>query len=170
MCLGSSRLFGKGSSNRVLFPLQLMTLRSYMTNHTIMVASWNKLRFIRSLRLRPKRRLWLKNLSLHFLIFLCGGMYTDLPLEVKHTLDTKSGTTTWLQHILSSLLAIGLAIKHLACIFRDSFPHFSSSTSLLDKISLASKSTFKHSSSFSFLREFSASFLYFSINLWILWV
>ena len=35
----STRLFGKGSSNMVLFPLQLMTLRSYMTNHTIMVAS-----------------------------------------------------------------------------------------------------------------------------------
>ena len=31
----STRLFGKGSSNMVLFPLQLMTLRSYMTNYTI---------------------------------------------------------------------------------------------------------------------------------------
>ena len=53
----STRLFGKGSSNMVLFPLQLMTLRSYMTNHTTMVASWNKLRSIQSLRLRPKRGL-----------------------------------------------------------------------------------------------------------------
>ena len=30
-----TRLFGKGSSNMVLFFLQLMTLKSYMTNHTI---------------------------------------------------------------------------------------------------------------------------------------
>ena len=29
-----TRLFGKRSSNIVLFPLQLMTLRSYMTNYT----------------------------------------------------------------------------------------------------------------------------------------
>ena len=52
-----TRLFGKGSSNMGLFSLQLMTLRSYMTNHTTMVASWNKLRSIQSLRLRPKWRL-----------------------------------------------------------------------------------------------------------------
>ena len=52
-----TKLFGKGSSNMGLFSLQLMTLRSYMTNHTIMVASWNKLRSIQSLRLRPKWRL-----------------------------------------------------------------------------------------------------------------
>ena len=31
----STRLFGKGSSNMVLFSFQLMTLRSYVTNHTI---------------------------------------------------------------------------------------------------------------------------------------
>ena len=37
----STGLFGKGSSNMVLFPLQLMTLRSYMTNHTTMMTSWN---------------------------------------------------------------------------------------------------------------------------------
>ena len=35
----STRLFGKGSSNMVLFSLQLGTLRSYMTDHTAMVAS-----------------------------------------------------------------------------------------------------------------------------------
>ena len=64
----STRLFGKGSSNMVLFTLQLMTLRSYMTNHTTMVASWNKLRSIQSLRLRPKWKLWLNSLSLHLLI------------------------------------------------------------------------------------------------------
>ena len=50
----STRLFGKGSSNMVLFSLQLMTLRSYMTNHTTIVASLNKLRSIQNLRLRPK--------------------------------------------------------------------------------------------------------------------
>ena len=53
----STKLFGKGSSNMVLFFLQLMTLKSYMTNYTTIVASWNKLRSIQSLRLRPKRRL-----------------------------------------------------------------------------------------------------------------
>ena len=66
----STRLFRKGSNNMILFSLQLMTLRSYMTNHTTMVTSWNKLRFIQNLRLRPKQmlRLWLKSLSLHLLI------------------------------------------------------------------------------------------------------
>ena len=64
----STKLFGKGSSNMVLFSLQLITLRSYMTNHTTMVASWNKLRSIQSLRLRPKQRLWLNSFSLHLLI------------------------------------------------------------------------------------------------------
>ena len=53
----STRLFGKGSSNMVLFSLQLGALRSYMTDHTAMVASWKKLRSIQNLRLRPKRRL-----------------------------------------------------------------------------------------------------------------
>ena len=50
----STRLFGNGSTNLVLFFLQLMTLRSYITNHTTMVTSWNKLRSIQNLRLRPK--------------------------------------------------------------------------------------------------------------------
>ena len=53
----STRLFEKGSSNMVLFSLQLGTLRSYITDHTTMVASWNKLRSIQNFRLRPKRRL-----------------------------------------------------------------------------------------------------------------
>ena len=35
----STRLFGKGSNNTVLFSLQIRTLRSYMTNQTTMVAS-----------------------------------------------------------------------------------------------------------------------------------
>ena len=64
----STRLFGKRSSNMILFSLQLGTLRSYVTDHTAMVASWNKLRFIQNLRLRSKQRLWLKSLSLHLLI------------------------------------------------------------------------------------------------------
>ena len=161
----STRLFGEGSRNMVLFPLQLMTLRSYMTNHTTMVTSWNKLRFIESLRLRPKWRLWLNNLLSTFWFLLCGGMYTDLSFKVEHTIGTKSSTTTWLQQIFSSFLEIGPAIKHLACILRDSFSHLRSSTSLLNKTSLASKSIFKHSNSFSFSREFSARFLYFLTNL-----
>ena len=65
----STRLFWKGSSNMILFSLQLMTLRSYTTNHTTMVASWNKLKSIQSLRLKSKRRLWLNSLSLHLLIY-----------------------------------------------------------------------------------------------------
>ena len=64
----STRLFRNGSSHMILFSLQLTTLRSYMTNHTTMVASWNKLRSIQSLRLRPKQRLWLNSFSLHLLI------------------------------------------------------------------------------------------------------
>ena len=44
-----TRLFGKGSSNIVLF-FQFWTLWSYVTNHTAMVASWNKLRSIQNVR------------------------------------------------------------------------------------------------------------------------
>ena len=82
------------SYNMVLFPLQLMTLRSYMTNHITMMTSWNKFRSIQSLRLRSKRRVWLNSLSFHLLFLLCEGMYTDLPLEVELLMGTKSGTTT----------------------------------------------------------------------------
>ena len=72
----STRLFRKGSSHMILFSLQLTTLRSYMTNHTTMVVSWNKLRSIQNLRLRLKRRLWLKSLSFHLLIsFMWRNVY-----------------------------------------------------------------------------------------------
>ena len=64
----STRPFGKRSSNMSLLSLQLMTLRSYMTNHTTMVASRNKLRSTQFPRMRPKQRLRLKSLSLHLLI------------------------------------------------------------------------------------------------------
>ena len=64
----STRLFGKGSNNMVLLSLQLRTSKSYMTNHTTMVASWNKFRSIQNFRSRPKWKLWLKSLSLHLLI------------------------------------------------------------------------------------------------------
>ena len=64
----STRPFREGSSNMVLFSLQHGTLRSYVTDHTTMVASRNKFRSIQILRMRPKWRLWLKSLSLHFLI------------------------------------------------------------------------------------------------------
>ena len=64
----STRPFREGSSNMVLFSLQHGTLKSYMTDHTTMVASRNKFRSIQILRMRPKRRLWLKSLSLQFFI------------------------------------------------------------------------------------------------------
>ena len=64
----STRPLGKGSSNMSLFSLQLITLRSYMTNHTTMVASRNKLRSTQFPRMGPKQRLRLKSLSLHILI------------------------------------------------------------------------------------------------------
>ena len=64
----STRPLREGSSNMILFSFQHGTLRSYMTDHTAMVASGNKLRSIQIPRMRPKRRLWLKSLPLHFLI------------------------------------------------------------------------------------------------------
>ena len=74
----STRFFGKGSIYMVLFFLQLRTLRSYMTNHATMVASWNKLRSIQNLRLRSKRRLWLESLSLQTFDFFCVEEYTPI--------------------------------------------------------------------------------------------
>ena len=112
----STRLFRNGSSNLVLFSLQLMTLRSYMTNRTTLVTSWNKRRSIQNLSLRPKWRLWLKSLSLHLLISFVWRNVHRFVFEVEHTISTKLGTTTWLQQILSFLLLVGSAIKHLACI------------------------------------------------------
>ena len=155
----STRLFGKGSSNMVLFSHQLMTLRPYMTNHTTMVASWNKFRSIQSLRLRPKWRLWLNNIFLHLLIsFMWRNVHRFILWGRTHNRH-KIRYHNMIATNIIIILVIGSAIKHLTCILRDSFSHFSSS--LLDKTSLASKSIFKHSNSFSFSREFSASFLYF---------
>ena len=64
----STRPFREGFSNMILFSLQHGTLRSYVTYHTTMVARRNKLRSIQLLRMRPKWRLRLKILSLHFLV------------------------------------------------------------------------------------------------------
>ena len=100
----STRPFREGSSNMILFFLEQGTLRSYVTDHKAMVASWNKFRSIQNLRLRPKRRLKLKSLYLHFWFLLGEEMYTDLSLEVELTTGTKSGLTTWLQQIFSSFL------------------------------------------------------------------
>ena len=50
----STRHFGEGSSNMVLFFLLFWTLRSYMTNHTAMVASKNKFRSTQFPRMGPK--------------------------------------------------------------------------------------------------------------------
>ena len=50
----STRPFKEGSSNMVLFSLQHGTLRSYVIDHTIMVASRNKFRSIQILKMRHK--------------------------------------------------------------------------------------------------------------------
>ena len=76
----STRLFREGSSNMVLFSLQHGTLRSYVTDHTTMVSSRNKLRSIQIPRIRPKRRVRLKSLSLHFLVFFCVEECTPISL------------------------------------------------------------------------------------------
>ena len=76
-----------------------------------------------------------------FWFLLWGGMYIDLSFKVKHTIGTQSGTTTWLQHIFSSVRfsnqTLGMHLKRFISDLR-------SSTSLLDKTNLASKSIFKH--------------------------
>ena len=64
----STRLFREGSSTMVLFFLQRGALRSYVIDHTAMVASRNKLRSTQFPRMGPKQRLRLKSLSLHFLV------------------------------------------------------------------------------------------------------
>ena len=69
----------------------------------------------------------------------------------------------------SSFLAIVSVIKHLACILRDSFSHLRSSTSLLEKTILASKSTFKYSNSFSFQENVQQVFYTFQPICWIIW-
>ena len=63
----SIRLFREGSSTMVLFYLQHRALRSYVTNHTTMMAIRNELRSTQFPRMRPKQRLRLRSLSLHFL-------------------------------------------------------------------------------------------------------
>ena len=136
-----------------------MTLRSYMTNHTTMVKSWNKLRSIQSLRLRPKWMLWLNTLSLHLLIsfmwrnvhrFVLWGRTHNRHKIVYHNMIATN---------IFILFRNRSTIKHLACILRDSFSYLRSSTSLLDKTSLASKSIFKHSNSFSFFKRMFTKFL-----------
>ena len=52
----------------VSFFLQHGALRSYVINHTAMVAIRNKLKSTQFPRMGPKQRLRLKSLSLHFLI------------------------------------------------------------------------------------------------------
>ena len=64
----STRLFREGSSTMVLFFLQHGALRSYVTDHTTLVACRNKFRSTQFSRMGPKYRLRLKSLSLYFLI------------------------------------------------------------------------------------------------------
>ena len=164
----STRLFREGSRNMVLFSLQHGTMRSNMTDHTTIMASRNKLRSIQISKMRPKRRLWLKSLSLYFLFsFVWKNVHRFVfkcRTHNKHKIGFHNMIATKIFFIFR-LLAIGFVIKHLACILKDSISYLRSSTSLLDKTSLASKSTFKHSNSFNFSKECSTSFLYFSTNL-----
>ena len=100
----STRPFREGSSTMILFYLQHGALRSYVTDHTTMVTSRNKFRstqFPRNLN----RCLGLRAFLSTFWFLLCGGMYADLSFEVEHTIGIKSGTTIWLQHIFSFVLA-----------------------------------------------------------------
>ena len=124
----STRLFREGSSNMVLFSLQHGTFWSYVTNHTIMMASRNKLRSTQILRMRLKQRLRLKSLSLYFLVsFVWRNVHRFVSKGRTH--NRHKNNTTWLQQRFSSFLATGSEIKHLACILRDSFSHLRSSTS-----------------------------------------
>ena len=161
----STRLFGKGSCHMILFSLKLTTLVSYMTNHTTMVAGWNKLKSIQNLSLRPKQRFWLNSIFLHLLIsFMWRNVHWFVLWGRTHNRH-KIGYHNMIATNIFIIFRNRFNIKHLACSLRDSFSHFSSSTSFLDKTSLASKSIFNHLNPFSFLREFSASFLYFSTYL-----
>ena len=97
----STRLFREGSSNMVLFSLQHGTMRSNMTDHTTMMKSRNKFRSIQISKMRPKRRLWLKSLSLYsyfnFIFFFFFCVEKCIPiffLKVELTISTKSGFTT----------------------------------------------------------------------------
>ena len=75
MCLGLLGFLGR---DLVIWFCSLFNLwhRSYMTNHTTIVASWNKLRSIQNLRFRPKWRLWVDSFSLHLLIsFMWRNVY-----------------------------------------------------------------------------------------------
>ena len=69
----SVRLFREVSSNMVLFSLQHGTLRSYVTNHTTMMASRNKLRSTQIPRMRPNESLSLRAFLSTFWFLLCGG-------------------------------------------------------------------------------------------------
>ena len=123
-----TRLFVNGSSNLVLFSLNLWHWGLIWP----IIPQWWQV----GTNLDPFKTIgWdlnggfdLRPFLSTFWFLLCGGTYTDLSFEVEHIIDTKSGTTTWLQLIFSSFLAIGSTIKHLACICRYSFSHFSSST------------------------------------------
>ena len=136
-----------------------------MTNHTTMVESWNKLRSIQSLRLRLKQRLWLNSLSLHLLIsFMWRNVHRFVLWGRTHN-NHKIGYHNMIATNIIIPFINRYSNQTLGMHLKRFISHFSSSTSLIDKTSLASKSIFKHLNSFSFSREFSASLLYFSTNL-----
>ena len=68
MCLGPLGLLGRDLVTWFCSLFNLWHWGLIWPNYTTIVASWNKLRSIQRLRLRPKWRLWLNNFSLHLLI------------------------------------------------------------------------------------------------------
>ena len=88
----STRLFREGSSTMVLFFLRHGALRSYVTDHTAMVTSRNKLRCTQFSRMGPKQRLRLKCLSLHFLVS-CVEVCTPICLQWQNSHQAQNRVT-----------------------------------------------------------------------------
>ena len=130
-----------------------------MTNHTAMVTSRNKLRSIYIPRIKPKQRLWLKSRSLHFLVSFVWRNVHRFVLRSKTHNRYKIGQHNMIATNIFYLFSTRFSNQTLGFVLRNLFSHLRSSTSLLNKTSLAFKSTFKHSNSLSFSRECSARFL-----------
>ena len=155
----STRLFREGSSNMVLFSFQHETLWSYVNDHTAIVVSENKLRSIQIPRMRPKQKLRLKSFSLHFLVsFVWRNVHRFVFRDRTHNRN-KIGQHNMIATNIFYLFSTRFSNQTLGFVLRNLFSHLRSSTSLLNKTSLAFKSTFKHSNSLSFSRECSARFL-----------
>ena len=138
-----------------------------MTNHTTMVASWNKFRSIQSLRLKPKRRLLLNSISLHLLIsFMWRNVYWFVLWSRTHNRH-KIRYHNMIATNIFILFRNRFNNQTLSIILRDSFSHFSLSTSLLDKTSLASKSIFNIQTLSAFQENFQQDSYIFQPIYWI---